>query len=276
MMKDELRQSKVLVIGCGRMGGAIIKGWCNGLVAPDNITIVDPTPFPDLVAGVKQVSGPEEITDDFFDVVMLAVKPQIFPKIMSLYAPFISDKTLILSIMAGVETQAIEAMTDSKQAVIRVMPNTPALVGAGVMVCFSNAVATPQNEALCDTLFSPLGSVHWVHDESDMHAVTAISGSGPAYLFYFAECMVAAAKNTLKDEVLAAKLAKETLYGAALLMQKEAREPMALRQEVTSPNGTTQAALEVLMSDGVLDALANNALQAASKRSLELSALETA
>jgi len=165
----------------------------------------------------------------------------------------------------------IEQLLFNGQPVIRVMPNTPALINSGVMVGCSNYSVTSSQKTFCESLFSSLGSFDWVDEEQTMHAVTAVSGSGPAYLFHFVECMFQAAKDAGLTDDLALTLTKNTVVGAAKLVEQDDRDISKLREEVTSPNGTTAAALSVLMKDKALASLLSNAIESAAKRSVELS-----
>ena len=188
---------------------------------------------------------------------------------LSEFNALISDETCLISVAAGVTCGSIQSLLPAVKQVVRVMPNTPAMIGKGVMVGFSDQKAEVQS--LTESLFNALGQFYWVEQEDQMHGVTAISGSGPAYLFYFAECLVEAAQSFDLDPELAKALALETMVGAAYLVESSSDEVATLRNNVTSPNGTTQAGLEALMANGQLKGRVMACLQAASNRSIELS-----
>lgn len=265
----------ILVIGCGRMGGAIINGWLKNKIAPDNIHIVDPnsealSEF--KLRGVNIYQSKDDLPQAIkFDCLLIALKPQLFEQVLPSYKKLICSNILIISIAAGMKCQSIEKLTCEGQAVIRIMPNTPALINEGVIVAVPNSHTTQDQLKLCESLFSSLGSFDWIQDEEKMHAVTAISGSGPAYFFHFIESMIEAAKSAGLDDELAKKLAIGTIIGSAKLVESDIRDISELRKEVTSPKGTTEAALHILMQDNRLINLIEEAATAAASRSIELS-----
>ena len=265
----------ILVIGCGRMGSAIVNGWINDGVAPESIHIIDPNIEQvnslSTTTGIVGYSAPEQIPSDIqFDVVLMALKPQLAPKVLPAYLPYISDNTLLVSIAAGLTIERLSGTLSGHQAIIRVMPNTPALVNQGVMAGIASAAVSAEQKQQCEKLFTCLGEFYWLEQEEQMHAVTAVSGSGPAYLFHFAESMISAAEQAGLSPDLARQLALKTITGAAHLVEQSQKSVSELRQEVTSPNGTTEAALSVLMTDSGLSHLVNHAVTRAAERSVEL------
>ncbi|MGF1734712.1 pyrroline-5-carboxylate reductase [Photobacterium satsumensis] len=269
--------SSILVIGCGKMGSAIIQGWLNDSIDGRNIYIVDPNIDalqPLVQAGeVKAYATPTALPAIRFDFVMVAIKPQMVQKILPLYRDFIHSDATLISVAAGVTNASLGELIPNIRSIIRVMPNTPALVQRGVMVGCANQHVSEQQRSVCKKLFSLLGNFYWVEDESLMDAVTAVSGSGPAYLFHFTECLIDAAKKVGLPEDLAKALAINTVTGAAHLVSVEEKEVSELRQDVTSPKGTTEAALNIFMAQQELNQLVSKAVNAASKRSKELAEL---
>jgi pyrroline-5-carboxylate reductase len=203
------------------------------------------------------------------DIVVLAVKPQALASVAAAAKPFIGSDTLVLSIMAGV-TLSVLSRTFGAERVIRAMPNTPGQIGAGITAFVPSAACQPCDVALAEQLLAPLGLVERLHAERAMDAVTAISGSGPAYVFYLAEALAAAAEAEGLDKETAARLARQTVAGAGALMLETGLSATELRRQVTSPGGTTQAALDVLQAGDGLAPVLRRAVQAATQRSKEL------
>jgi pyrroline-5-carboxylate reductase len=267
---------RIALIGAGRMGGALATGWLRGKggLSPDQLLICAPnateqTAFLAREYSIKRVDalGPRMAKD--VSLVVLAVKPQIFHQIASDLAEVLSPDCAIISVMAGV---TIRTMTDAlgERPIIRAMPNTPASIGAGVIVAVAND-AGQAHKKQARKLLKVGGSVEWVSDERLMDAVTAVSGSGPAYFFLLAEALAGAGENEGLPRDLAEKLATETLIGAGELIKASGLNPQELRRQVTSPNGTTQAALDVMMGGSALPELMRRAVNAAERRSRQLS-----
>ncbi|MFT2110604.1 pyrroline-5-carboxylate reductase [Marinomonas sp. 2405UD68-3] len=273
--KLDNHSESILVIGGGRMGGAIVNGWIKMGIKPQTISIIDPNEaalVPFKSQGINTFTNIDAMpANQSYSCILVALKPQVFDVVLPLYQPLLTQETLVISIAAGVTHSTIEQLLFNGQPVIRVMPNTPALINSGVMVGCSNNCVSSSQKTFCESLFSNLGSFDWVDDEHAMHAVTAVSGSGPAYLFHFVECMFQAAKDAGLTNDLALILTKNTVVGAAKLVEQDDRDVSKLREEVTSPNGTTAAALGVLMQDGALERLLSDAIGSAAKRSVELS-----
>jgi len=264
----------LLLVGCGKMGGAMLSGWLDEGTDPGTVFVIEPTEAlraPLRERGVNAVATAAELPDGFWpDCVVLAVKPQMMADVMGDFVRFVGPETQFLSIAAGTTIGFFEGVLGQEAAIVRTMPNTPAAVGKGMLVACPNANVTEAMRARADDLLSAVGAVAWIADESLMDAVTAVSGSGPAYVFHMIECMTAAGVDAGLPEELAAQLASQTVYGAGALAHAAPEDPGTLRRNVTSPGGTTQAALEVLMADDGLAPLIRRAVEAAAKRSREL------
>jgi pyrroline-5-carboxylate reductase len=263
--------TKILLVGCGKMGGALLAGWLARGVAAADIVVAEPNAVPDLPPGLRQVAAADAIPAGFApDIVMLAVKPQAMDQVAPAYAAYAGQGACFLSIAAGKTIAGLNALLGGAAAIVRSMPNTPAAVGRGITVCCAGAGVTPAQRAACQTLLEAVGEVGWVEDEALIDAVTAVSGSGPAYVFWLTECLAAAGEQAGLDPALSARLARATVFGAGELMRRSDESPAQLRKNVTSPNGTTQAALEVLMAADGLGPLMDRAVAAAARRSREL------
>lgn len=249
---------QILLIGAGAMGGALLKGWDPFFT----ITVVDP--FKENYA--KSI---EDLPRAYVpDVIIIAVKPQMLATILPPYAKFPSS--LFISIAAGVKSQSYLKWLGEETRLIRVMPNLPVIVGEGASVFVTNSNCTPADEAIVKNLFEKVGTVQKLDDESLFDSATALSGSGPAYVYYLCECLETAGVQLGLSGDLASTLARQTIIGAAATLKELPNPPSELRQNVTSPGGTTQAALEVLMKNNDLQILFQKALQAAHERSKEL------
>ncbi len=265
----------LVLAGAGKMGGALLGGWLSKGLKPDDVIVVDPAPPAEVAALLEQnrvrcvpalptLEKPPA-------VLLMAVKPQIMDDVFGKLAPAAGPGTVVISIAAGRTLVSFEKHLNPGAAVIRTMPNTPAAIGRGITVCKANAHTTRQQRALCEALLSAVGEVGWVEDEALIDAVTAVSGSGPAYVFLLAECMAKAGVEAGLDPDLAMRLARATISGSGELMrQSPAITPATLRQNVTSPGGTTAAALGVLMADDGLQQLMSRAIAAATARGREL------
>ena len=257
----------VLLIGCGRMGSALLKGWRESKAAGKAI-VVDPA-LPTL-PGVTVVSSLVEVSGALPKTILLAVKPQMLDQVMPSLAERLPDGALIISIAAGKPIAYFADRLGKLAAIVRTMPNTPAAIGRGITVCCAGPGVSVAQKETADRLMKAVGEVAWIEDESLMHAVTAVSGSGPAYVFHLIEALQAAAEAAGLPVELAAKLARETVTGAGELARQSADTPAKLRADVTSPGGTTAAALGVLMSEKGLTELMTRAVAAATARSEEL------
>lgn len=262
--------TKILLVGCGKMGGALLAGWLKRGIAAADVVVVEPNPVPGLPAGLRQVADAAAVPADFVpDIVMLAVKPQAMDQAAPAYARY-AGRACFLSIAAGKTIAGLNALLGGGAAIVRSMPNTPAAVGRGITVCCASAAVSGGQRDACQSLLEAVGEVGWVEDEALIDAVTAVSGSGPAYVFWLTECLAAAGEKAGLDAALSARLARATVFGAGELMRQSADGPAQLRKNVTSPNGTTQAALDVLMAPDGLGPLMDRAVAAAARRSREL------
>jgi pyrroline-5-carboxylate reductase len=265
--------SEVLLVGCGKMGGAMLQGWLDRGSAA-RFVIVEPGAGGAAFAGRPDtVVHREAVTLDLDlrpAVIVIAVKPQMMDDAIRHYTRFAGPDTVFLSIAAGKTLAYFARHLGSAAAIVRAMPNTPAAIGRGITVACANPLVAPAQIALCDRLLAAVGEVAWVEDESLIDAVTAVSGSGPAYVFLLIECLAKAGVAAGLPDELAVRLARATVAGAGELARLSGEAASILRQNVTSPGGTTQAALEVLMAPGGLEPLLKNAVAAAARRSREL------
>jgi len=261
----------ILLAGAGKMGGALLEGWLALGLEPKHIVVIEPAPAGHLTAladrGVRLNPPRDRIGE--VAAVMVAVKPQVAPEVMPALAPLVGAATVVVSIMAGRTLQFLEAALPGA-AVIRAMPNTPAAIGRGITVAVANARVSREQRGLVHTLLSTVGAVEWAPDEALMDAVTALSGSGPAYVFLLAEAMARAGVAAGLPPALAETLARATVAGSGELLHRSPLDAATLRQHVTSPGGTTAAALDVLMAQDGLEPLMTKAIAAATKRSRDL------
>jgi pyrroline-5-carboxylate reductase len=257
----------VLLIGCGRMGGALLKGWReSGGVS--SAVVVDPA-LP-VLDGVRVVASLSEIAGPLPKTILLAVKPQMLDQVMPGLAERLPDGALVISIAAGKPISYFAGRLGKPAAIVRTMPNTPAAIGRGITVCCAGPGVTAAERDVADRLMKAVGEVAWTPDETLMHAVTAVSGSGPAYVFHLIEALRDAAIAVGLPPDLATRLARATVTGAGELAHQSSDTPEKLRIDVTSPGGTTAAALAVLMGENGLTELMTLAVAAATARSEEL------
>lgn len=260
----------ILLVGCGKMGSALLLRW-RELQLYKDICVVDPGDL--AVAGFTHARSFAGLPQDFSpDIIIFAVKPQILPEVIGDYRA-LAQKALVISIAAGKPVSFFEQHLGDAAKIVRTMPNTPAAIGHGITVACANTHVDALDRETASSLLSAVGEVLWVENESLLDPVTALSGSGPAYVFLLIEAMAAAGVKARLDPVMAEKLARQTVIGSALLAQQSAETPAStLRENVTSPNGTTAAALAVLMAkDGGLQDLFDKAIEAATQRARELS-----
>lgn len=261
----------LLLVGCGKMGGALLAGWLDGgIVAADAVIVVEPADIT-LPAGVRRVDDAAALDADIVpEIIVFAVKPQAMDGVVPPYARFAGGRTVFLSIAAGRPIGYFERLLDPAAAIVRAMPNTPAAVGRGVTVLCANAQVPGVRRETCAALLSAVGAVEWVEDEALMDAVTAVSGSGPAYVFLLAEELAKAGVAAGLPEDLAQNLARLTVAGSGELLMQSDESAATLRENVTSPGGTTAAALAVLMAADGLSPLMARAVDAATRRSRDL------
>lgn len=258
----------IVLVGAGKMGGAMLAGWLAGGLDPKRVVVVEPTPSDEIKAlaarGVR-INPKDAVAAD---TLVVAVKPQTFREAGPMLKPFVGASTLVVSIMAGIKIAALEEVCGGMA--VRTMPNTPAAIGRGITVAVPARSVSAAQRATADALLRATGSVEWVEDEKLIDAVTAVSGSGPAYVFLLAEELARAGVEAGLPADLATKLARETVAGSGELLHRSDLPSATLRQNVTSPGGTTAAALEVLMAKDGLQPLMIRAIAAATKRSIEL------
>ncbi len=264
----------IALIGCGKMGGAILKGWQSSKEVDDDILIYDPLARhgDPLFFGTELFNKLGDFLKSVIraDTIVLAIKPQIMNEVCASLKPGISHKALIISVAAGQTIRSFKDRFNEEQPVIRTMPNTPASIGKAMTVATTCPECTDLHKRKAEMLMKAIGQVEWIDDETLMDNVTAISGCGPAYVFYMIEVLAQAGEKAGLEKTLAMKLAKQTVIGSAALAESDSGTPVEkLRENVTSPGGVTKAALEVLMT-GQMQKIFDKAISAAIKRSREL------
>ncbi len=264
----------LLLIGCGRMGGALLSGWLNGGVPPRDVWVVEPnaataTFFQDI--GVNCAAEAQALPGDLKPrVTLLAVKPQFMDSALEPLAASRRELGLLLSIAAGKTIAYFQRLFGEGQAIVRAMPNTPAAVGRGMTVMAATPQVSADDRELCSRLMSAVGETAWVEEEALIDPVTAVSGGGPAYVFLLVETLAEAGRQAGLPAELSMRIARSTVAGAGELL-RQSNEPAAqLRENVTSPGGTTLEALKVLMAEDALQPLMTRAIAAATQRSREL------
>jgi pyrroline-5-carboxylate reductase len=263
-------QSPLLLAGAGKMGGALLSGWLAQGLDARHLGVIEPHPSDEIRAlaakGVRL--NPSQQDFGVASTLVVALKPQMFREAGPALKAFVAPATLVVSIMAGTTIASISEVCGG--SVVRAMPNTPAAIGRGITVAVAANHVSAAQRAVADALLRATGSVEWIDDESLMDAVTAVSGSGPAYVFLLAEELARAGVEAGLPVELATKLARETVSGSGELLHRSEEASATLRQNVTSPGGTTAAALEVLMGPDGMQPLLIRAVAAATRRSKEL------
>lgn len=260
----------ILLLGAGRMGAAMLAGWRKQGLAPS--VVIDPAPGAMALAGdgIQVVASADAVPDGFAPaVIVLAVKPQMAGEAVPGVARF-AGAALVVSIMAGRTIAGVQGLTGA-ESVVRAMPNTPAAIGRGFTAAFAAPGVSAEQRDLCESLLTAIGEVAWVEVESQIDAVTAVSGGGPAYVFLLTELLAAAAIEQGLPPDLAQRMARATVSGSGALMDAADDDPAAMRRAVTSPAGTTERALAVLMAPEAWPATMSRAIAAATARSRELS-----
>ncbi len=268
MNMNDVRTRGLVLLGCGRMGSAMLEGWLRTGLPPSSVWVVDPKPSDWLQDQGVQIGGelPESPA-----IVLIAVKPQMMADAVPAMQSFGNGETLVISVAAGTPIATFEQLLGAQTPIIRAMPNTPAAIGRGITALIGNANTEPDDLDLAEALLLSIGQVVRLDNEGQMDAVTAVSGSGPAYVFHLIEALAAAGVAEGLSAGLAMQLATATVVGAGELAEDVAETPAQLRINVTSPNGTTQAALEVLMdAEAGFLPLLRRAVAAAAARSREL------
>jgi len=263
----------LLLIGCGRMGGALLSGWLENDLA-ERYVVVEPAVGSrpkTLSPHVAFLESPDHLDPKLTPAAaVIAVKPQVMAETLPHYRAMAARGTLFLSIAAGKTLKFLADALGKDAALVRAMPNTPAAIGHGISVACANKRVDQTDRARADALLAAVGQVAWIEDEALMDAVTAVSGSGPAYVFLLIECLTKAGVEAGLPEPLAEKLARATVAGSGELARVSPESAAQLREAVTSPGGTTRAALDVLMAKDGLEPLMRKAVLAAAKRSKEL------
>jgi pyrroline-5-carboxylate reductase len=260
----------LLLIGCGKMGSALLVGWLARGVPADTVTVVEPKPADSAVpGGVTMVAGIDAVTETPA-VAILAVKPQQMDTVVAQCRRFARPGTVFLSIAAGKSIAYYAQHLGVDTAIVRAMPNTPAAVGRGMSVLCANEHANAAQREVCDALLAAVGEVAWIEDEALLDAVTAVSGGGPAYVFLLIECLAEAGVAAGLPADLAMRLARTTVAGAGELVHRASEPASRLRENVSSPGGTTLAALNILMAADGLQPLMTRAIAAATQRSRDL------
>jgi pyrroline-5-carboxylate reductase len=262
----------LVLVGAGKMGGAMLEGWLRLGLDPARIAVIEPMPSPEIaeLAGRGLSLNPTANTVREPAAVVIAVKPQNAAEAVPWLASMVGGGTVVLSIMAGKTIEFLADALPSGTAIVRSMPNLPASIGRGITVAVPNRSVTPAQRELAEKLLTATGAVEWVEDEGLLDPVTAVSGSGPAYVFLLAESLARAGAAAGLPPDLAARLACATVAGSGELLHQASVDAATLRQNVTSPGGTTAAALDVLMSSEGLDRLMKDAVAAATRRAREL------
>lgn len=275
MMNEAAKQAEhfpasLLLIGAGKMGGAMLESWLRLGINPHHLNIIDPDPSAHIIGLCRDRGATLGAPASPPRALVLAIKPQMLEAAIRDILPLVADDTLIVSILAGKTLTNLEARFGAGTAIIRAMPNLPASIGRGMTGAIANRFVTPEQHLMADALLAAVGQVEWLEDEALIDALTAVSGSGPAYVFYLVECLTDAGIAAGLPAALAARLARATVEGAGELLARDPLEPGDLRRNVTSPGGTTAAALDVLMADEGLSPLLKKAVLAAKRRAGEL------
>jgi pyrroline-5-carboxylate reductase len=258
----------IVLAGAGKMGGAMLAGWLARGLSPARVVVIEPAPAPEIAALAASGVRLNPAGTIAADTLVIALKPQSFRDAAARLKSYVGPATLVVSIMAGTPIAALQGGCGA--TVVRAMPNTPAAIGRGITVAVASHEVSATQRITADALLSATGAVEWVDDEGLMDAVTAVSGSGPAYVFLLAEELARAGVEAGLPPELATKLARETVAGSGELLHRSELASATLRQNVTSPGGTTAAALGVLMGEGGLQPLMIRAIAAATARSKEL------
>ena len=264
----------LLLVGCGKMGGALLRGWLSRGVPGKDVFVVDPAPrdLGDVQArGVTIATAIDQLPPTLQPgIVLLAIKPQFMDEALPAYRRFVKPDTVFLSIAAGKTVAYLKGKLGGDAAIVRSMPNTPAAVGRGMSVILKDSSIPVVTLDLCGQLLSAVGQVGWIEEEDQINAVTAVSGGGPAYVFLLIECLAEAAQAAGLPTDLAMQLARETVTGSGELAHQSAESATKLREAVMSPKGTTIEALAVLMGPDGWQPLITKAIAAATKRGREI------
>ncbi|WP_415159408.1 pyrroline-5-carboxylate reductase [Maritalea sp.] len=262
----------VVLVGAGQMGMAMAVGWLEAGLSPDQLILVDPSPSPAVRHKASEISITTLARPPVkpAQVLVLAVKPQVAPDVLLAARSCVDENTLVISVMAGISIAQMSKALGTDR-VVRTIPNTPAKIGLGAIGAFAGTGVEYDDQVVVDNVLDASGRTFWVEKEDDINAVTGVSGSGPAYIFNMVEALAAAGEAQGLAPQLAMELARKTVVGSAMLLEAEPNTaPATLRENVTSPNGTTYAAMQILMGEEGLTDLMVRAVTAARKRSEEL------
>ena len=260
----------IALVGCGKMGGALLDGWLSNGIDESDLIVIEPhgLELTGIRSNIIVVRDPGDLKTDFSPkVIVFAVKPEALDSVVPLYRNFKAGGPVYISIAAGRTIASFERLLGNDAGIIRVMPNTPASIGRGISVGCSNSNVTEMQKELCHELFKAVGATAWIDEEALMDPVTAVSGSGPAYVFLLIEALTEAGVRAGLERQLAENLAKVTVAGSGALALEVSESPASLREAVTSPGGTTAAALDVLMGEDGIEKLMGRAVEAATARS---------
>jgi pyrroline-5-carboxylate reductase len=263
---------QIVLVGAGNMGGAMLSGWLKNGIPGSAVTVLDPGPSAPMVALISEAGARHAVTPPdglVADILFLAVKPQVMDAVLPGLKGLVGPHTTVVSVAAGKTIASMEAHL-GPAGMVRAMPNTPAMIGRGITGAYANGAVSDAAREIVHRLLKVSGPVEWVDSEDAINAVTALSGSGPAYVFYLVECMAEAGRKAGLPADLSMRLARETVAGAGELLHQSPDPASKLRQNVTSPGGTTAAALSVLMAEGAMQPLFDAAIEAARKRAEEL------
>jgi pyrroline-5-carboxylate reductase len=268
-MAEDATERGLLLVGCGKMGSALLRGWL-AAGAARRFLVVEPVGMPPGLAGAANIDWYRDAATLPHEprpaAVVFAVKPQTIDEVLTDYRPWVAPSTVFVSIVAGKTLAGIERGL-GPAALVRTMPNLPASIGRGFTVACANPRVTPWQKSLCERLLAAIGESAWIDDEALLDAVTAVSGSGPAYVFLLIEALAEAGEREGLPSDLARRLAKSTVAGASELARRSGEDPAALRESVISPGGTTRAALDVLLAENEFPELMARAVAAAAARS---------
>ncbi|HEY8008267.1 MAG TPA: pyrroline-5-carboxylate reductase [Methylocella sp.] len=264
-------KARLLLAGAGKMGGAMLRAWLDRGYDADKIHVLEPHPSPEIFELARDRGFALGAPSTAPDILVLAIKPQSLDEAAAGLAAFATPATLVISILAGKTIANIAANLPQAAAIVRAMPNLAAAVGRGVTVLTANPAATPAQRAVAESLLAATGVVEWLAGEDLIDAATAVSGSGPAYVFYLAEALARAGTSAGLPAAIAARLARATIEGSGeLLFRSAGKSAQNLREDVTSRGGVTAAALEILMAPDGLEPLLERAVKAAQQRARSL------
>lgn len=276
-LPELLDGQSLLLVGCGKMGTALLQGWLGAGLDADRFYVQEPNPGSALQGlGVQLNPDEDALAAAKPGIIILAIKPQLAVEALPSLASLATPETLVVSLMAGVAVNTMSDLMGGEASFVRTMPNTPAAIGEGITALYASTGTQDSQKQVAEALLGAVGQTVWLDNEKAIDAVTAISGSGPAYIFHMTEALAAAGVNLGLGEALAKRLAQQTVIGAAAMLKPQEghddSDPLQLRVNVTSPGGTTEAALDVLIGDnGALVDLMRRATQAAAARAGELS-----